>query len=244
LSGKELRALEPAIGPNVHSGLLVPGDLSVDNRKLLTALLAGISGVERIPTLARAVSGTAVELTDGSTVDCETAVICAGAWSCDLHPSLAGLVRPVKGEILRLRVRPGALPPPRRTVRGLVESRSVYLVPRDNGELVVGATQYEAGFDTEVTVRGVRDLLTDADRILPGLSEFAFVESAAGLRAGSRDNLPLIGWLEPGVMVATGHHRNGFLLAPSTAAAVLELLDGKPPPAIADPARFNTQEAL
>jgi glycine oxidase len=240
LSGKEIRTLEPTVGPSVRSGLLVPGDLAVDSRKLLTTLLARVGDHRAVP--ASAVRGGAVELADGSTVDCDAAVICAGAWSPELHPALADLVRPVKGEILRLRTRPGALPPPSRTIRGRVESRAVYLVPREGGELVVGATQYEAGFDTEVTVRGVRDLLADAERVLPGLSEYALVEAAAGLRAGSRDNLPLIGWLEPGVLVATGHHRNGFLLAPVTADAVLGLLDGDPPPPVADPARFTKEE--
>lgn len=240
LSGKEIRRLEPTIGPSVRSGLLVPGDFAVDNRELLRSLLEAVRGVEQVSTPATVVRPKQVSLADGSTVDCEVVVICAGAWSRTLHPGLAELVRPVKGEILRLRSRPGALPPPVRTVRALVESRPVYVVPRDGGELVLGATQYEAGFDTEVTVRGVRDLLADAERVLPGLAEYALIESAAGLRAGSPDNLPLIGWLEPGVLVATGHHRNGFLLAPITADAVLALVDGDPHPApTADPARFT-----
>ena len=226
LTGRELRALEPGIGPNVRSGLLVPGDLSVDNRELLRGLrqAARRRGVEFLAASARTVWPGKVELADNSTVDCETAVIAAGAWSGGLHPALKHVIRPVKGEILRLRGRPGALPPPVRTVRALVESRPIYLVPRPGGELVLGATQYEAGFDTDVTVRGVRELLADAERILPGIGEYALIECAAGLRAGSRDNLPVIGWLEPGVLAATGHHRNGFLLAPGTAEAVVRLI--------------------
>jgi glycine oxidase len=240
LTGRALRELEPGIGPGVRAGLLVPGDLAVDNRALLRGLreAAGRAGAEFVAASARAVLPGAVELTDGSTVDCEVAVIAAGAWSGGLHPALGDLIRPVKGEILRLRGRPGALPPPRRTVRALVESRPVYLVPRAGGEVVLGATQYEAGFDTDVTVRGVRDLLADAERVLPGVAEYALVESAAGLRAGSRDNLPLIGWVEPGVLVATGHHRNGLLLAPITADAVRALIGGDAHPA----ARFGKGE--
>ena len=245
LTGQRLRRLEPSVGPGVRSGLLVAGDFAVDNRELLRALIkaARRCGVEFATATAAAAWPGEVELSDGSTVDCETAVICAGARSGRLHRTLSALIRPVKGEILRLRARPGALPPPRRTIRGLVESRPVYLVPRSGGELVLGATQYEAGFDTEVTVRGVADLLADAQRVLPGLSEYALIECAAGLRAGSRDNLPLIGWLEPGVLVATGHHRNGFLLAPITATTVLALTSGKPLPKAArpaDPARFTS----
>ena len=104
-------------------------------------------------------------------------------------------------------------------------------MPRDEGGLVLGATQTEVGFDTTVTVGGVRDLLRDAERILPGIAEYALVESAAGLRPGSPDNLPLIGALGPeGLLVATGHHRNGMLLAPVTADAVAALLRGDPVP--------------
>jgi glycine oxidase len=127
-------------------------------------------------------------------------------------------------------------------VRALVDGRPVYAVPRDGGGLVIGATQAETGFDTEVTVGGVRDLLRDAERVLPGIAEYALVESAAGLRPGSPDNLPLVGALGPdGLLVATGHHRNGMLLAPVTADTVLALLRGEPVPAVAaaaDPARF------
>lgn len=244
LSGRELRAVEPTVGPHARSGLLVPGDLFVDNRELLRALLsaARAAGVTEVRERIREVAEGAVTLTDGRVLDCAVAVVAAGAWSAALHPALRSLVRPVKGEILRLRRRAGALPPPARTVRALVESRSVYLVPRADGELVLGATQYEAGFDTDVTVGGVRDLLADAERVLPGIAEYALVESAAGPRAGSRDNLPLVGWLEPGVLAAAGHHRNGLLLAPITAAAVLAAVTGGPVPTAAlaaDPARLT-----
>ncbi|MFL6143284.1 MAG: glycine oxidase ThiO [Labedaea sp.] len=227
LSPGQLRKLEPSISPVVRSGLLVPGDLAVDNRKLLRALhkAATRCGVEFIPAEAARVRPGAVELADGSTMDCAVAVIAAGAWSGRLHAALANVIRPVKGEILRLRARPGTLAPPRHTIRALVESRHSYLVPRDSGEVVLGATQYEAGFDTDVTVRGVRDLLADAERILQGVTEFALVECAAGLRAGSPDNRPVLGWLEPGVLAATGHHRNGLLLAPTTADAVAGLVE-------------------
>src|SRR5918999_604612 len=181
--------------------------------------------------------------TDSGDVEADTVLVAAGAHSSAPHPALDGLVRPVKGEILRIAHRQGAFPPPRRTVRALVDGRPVYVVPRDDGGLVIGATQAELGFDTEVTVGGVRDLLRDAERILPGIAEYALVESAAGLRPGSPDNLPLIGALGPdGLLVATGHHRNGMLLAPVTADAVLALLCGDPVPGpvrAADPGRFS-----
>ncbi|WP_121010714.1 glycine oxidase ThiO [Saccharothrix australiensis] len=216
LTRRELRALEPGLGPLVRSGLSVPGDLSVDNRALLTAL-------------RKACEAHGVHIGRRSTVDTDVTVIAAGAWSRDLHPALRDVIRPVKGEILRLAARPGALPPPRHTIRAHVSGRPVYLVPRADG-LVLGATQYEAGFDPHVTVGGVRDLLRDGEAVWPAIAEYALVEAAAGFRAGSPDNMPVVDWLEPAVIAATGHHRNGLLLAPITAHRVLALLRGDPTP--------------
>ncbi len=241
LTGRELRRVEPTLGRSVRSGLVVPGDLALDNRELLRRLssVADEAGVQFIREPVRSVRPFSVELA-GSTLRCDLAVIAAGAWSGSVHPALEGAVRPVKGEILRLRARPGALPPPEHTVRAVVESHPVYLVPRAGGELVVGATQYEAGFDDEVTAGGVRDLLLHAERVVPGIAEYGLSECAAGLRAGSRDNLPLIGWLQPGVLVAAGHHRNGLLLAPITADAVRVMAAGGEEPLVkaAAPTRF------
>jgi glycine oxidase len=210
LNNRAIRELEPSLGPAVRGGMLVRGDLAVDNRELLSAL-------------RKACDDAGVKF--DSTVDGRVTVIAAGAWSGSLHPALKDVIRPVKGEILRLTARPGALPPPARTIRASVSGRSVYLVPREDG-LVVGATQYEAGFDTDVTVAGVRDLLRDAETVLPGIAEYALTEAAVGFRAGSPDNVPVVRLLEPGVIAATGHHRNGLLLAPHTARLVVELIEG------------------
>ncbi|MBP2475083.1 glycine oxidase [Crossiella equi] len=226
LTGRELRKLEPSLGPSVRSGLSVPEDLSVDNRSLLTSLRAvcAARGVEVVTREAVEVRPGRVVLRDGSTVDGDVAVLAAGAWSARLCPRLSGRIRPVKGEVLRLRARRTALAPPTRTVRGSVRGKPVYLVPRANGGLVVGATQYEAGFDTDVVAGGVRDLLLCAEELVPAVAEYALEECSAGLRPGSVDNLPLLGWLEPGLLVATGHHRNGVLLTPVTAEVVVDLL--------------------
>ena len=252
-SARQLRRLEPSLGPSVRAGLEVPGDLAADNRAVLAALRAAAEavGVEFLSARVRSVREGAVELEgstdpesadlERSTVDCDVAVIAGGARSGRTHPGLTDRIRPVKGEILRLSTRGTALPPPRRTVRGPVHGRQVYLVPRDDG-VVVGATQYEVGFDTAVTVAGVRDLIADAERLVPSIGEYELDEALAGLRPGTEDNLPLIGWLEPGVLAATGHHRNGFLLAPVTGDAVLDLLNGREPPtevAAADPGRLR-----
>ncbi|TDD49409.1 glycine oxidase ThiO [Saccharopolyspora elongata] len=246
LTGREVRRLEPSLGPAVRGGLEVPGDLAVDNRLALAALRAAATaaGVEFVAANAKHVRPGAVELED-STMDCDVAVISAGVHSGALHPALRDRIRPVKGEILRLRARSTALPPPSRTIRGPVRGRQTYLVPRDDGGLVLGATQYEVGFDTEVTVGGVRDLIADAERLMPGIAEYRLVEAAAGLRPSTDDNLPVLGWLVPGVLAATGHHRGGFLLAPVTVEAVLALLRDEEPAIeikAADPSRWGGQQ--
>jgi glycine oxidase len=244
LTGRELRALEPALGRAVRAGLSVPGDLAVDNRILLDSLLrlGAAGGVELREQRVAGVRPGAVELAGGEVVTGDVVLVAAGAASGGLDPKLASATRPVKGEILRLAARAGSLPPPSRTVRGLVQGRHAYLVPRENGGLVLGATEYEAGFEAGPRVAGVRDLLADAELLMPAIADYELRECAAGLRPGSVDNLPIIGWLAPGVLVATGHGRNGILLAPITVDAVLALLRDKPVPdqaRFADPARLE-----
>ncbi len=247
LTGRACRQLEPALAPDVRGGLRVDGDRSIDNRRLTSALRIA---AERAGVTIRRAKATRVLETEGAVTGlaleqgqlaADVVVVAAGSWSGGLHPSLAGLVRPVLGEILRLRARPGAVTLGR-TVRATVQGQPVYLVPRADGELVIGATQREAGYDTTVTAGGVYALLRDARAVLPGLDEYALAETLAGLRPGSRDNAPLIGPVGPaGLIAATGHHRNGILLAGVTADAVTALLTGDEPPpgsAAADPSRF------
>jgi glycine oxidase len=139
-------------------------------------------------------------------------------------------VQPVKGQILRLAV-PARLsaagPVLSHTVRGLVRGSEVYLVPRHNGEIVVGATSEQQGHDRTVTAGGVYELLRNAYELLPVSSEFSFVEARAGTRPGTADNGPLVGWYEPGLLLATGHYRNGILLSALTAEAVATLAAGQ-----------------
>lgn len=231
LSRREARRHEPGLDPVVRSGLLVPGDLAVDNRKLLTALRGACraAGVGFVGQEALELDADLVR-TASDTDRYRHVVLAAGAYSCLLHPQLREAVRPLKGEVLRVRARRTSIAAPRHTIRAAVEGRPVYLVPRVDGTVVLGATQYEAGFDQDVTAGGARRLLESAERILPGIAEYELVESAAGSRASSVDNLPIIGTLDDGVIAATGHHRNGLLLAPVTADAVLALLDGTSPP--------------
>lgn len=249
ITGRALRGRVPGLATSLRSGLWVPGDLAVDNRKLLDALQAAClrRGVVFRQETVHEVAAHRVG-SDGGDTDYDRVIVSAGARSALLHPELTGAIRPLKGEILRLRARRSSLPPPEVTVRAIVEGRPIYLVPRACGELVLGATQYEAGFDETVTARGVRELLEGAEQVFPSIAEYELLEAAAGLRAASTDNLPLIGPLSDGVLVASGHYRNGLLLAPVTADAVLALLSGDDlPPGVEEtaPARlFRSEERV
>ncbi len=237
LSAPACRTLEPSLAPGIRGGVDVPGDHQVDNRQLIAALLtacrqAGVSMItDRADRVVCAPGGRAegVELRDGGIVRTASVVIAAGCWSNQLGGLPVGTlpsVRPVKGLTLRVAGRAG-IPLLRRTVRGLVHGRTCYLVPRDDGSAVVGATVEEKGFDDTVEVGAVHALLRDARTIVPGLDEYELVETTTGLRPGSPDNAPAIGWTNvAGVLVATGHYRNGILLAPLTADTVAALLTG------------------
>ena len=234
LTGRECRAAEPLLGPSVRGGLLAPDDASVDPRLLTSALLMAATGagVRLIRSAAVEVTVTGgradgVVLADGTGLRADWVVLAAGWRSgslAGLPPDAAPPVRPVKGQILRLRPGPGGPAPGgppgllTRTVRGVVQGSSVYLVPRDSGELVVGATQEEMGSDTRVTAGGVWELLRDARAIVPGITELELAEAVAGLRPGTPDNAPVLGPAGlPGLVLATGHFRAGVLLAPVTA---------------------------
>jgi len=250
VAARQLRRSEPGLSGAVTGGLIVPGDLAVDTRLLLDSLrmaaLAG--GATLLSEEVLEVGESATVRTRAATRRFDAVVVSAGAWSGRLLPHLAQHIRPLKGEIMRLRARRTTLPPPTRTVRAMVEGEPVYLVPRaggHDGDLVLGATQYEAGFDTAVTARGVRRLLDAAERVFPGIAEYEVVETAAGLRAGSADNLPLLGEVADGVYAATGHHRGGLLLAPVTADAVVAWLAGVPaPPGVAAAHPDRTKERV
>jgi glycine oxidase len=252
LTARECRQVEPLLGPTVSGGLLVDDDASVDPRRLTGALLAAAAkaGAEHLAeNAARLLTAgdraAGAELTSGTSVIAGQVVLSAG-WA---STSLTGLptpvvppLRPVKGQIVRLRPSPqtraAGLPASlvTRTVRGLVQGSSVYLVPRDNGELVLGATQEEMGADTTVTAGGVWQLLRDARAVLPGVTELELAEVVAGLRPGTPDNAPVIGLSRmPGLILATGHFRSGVLLAPVTADLVAELLVAGTLPAAAAP---------
>jgi glycine oxidase len=226
LSPREARAAEPLLAPGVRGASLAAGDHQVDPRRLTAALLAAAerSGVRlhQERALALVCDGQRVRgvRTGSDELAAAAVVLAAGCWSASLAPpGLPVPVRPVKGQLLRLSAGPGALL--RHTVRALVAGAGCYLVARDDGEVVVGATTEEMGFDTTVQAGAVYQLLRDAGAVVPALAECRFAEASAGLRPGTPDNAPLVGRAGPqGLVLATGHYRNGILLAPLTAAAV------------------------
>jgi glycine oxidase len=206
------RDVEPLLAQGIRHGFRAPTELAVDNRVVLDALEKACErlGVQWAPPVH-----------DLATLEADAVVIANGIDAPALWPDLP--IRPVKGEVLRLRWRKGCMPVPQRVIRAQVHGRQVYLVPRADG-VVVGATQYEHGRDTAPAVSGVRDLLDDACAVLPALGEYELAECAAGLRPMTPDNLPLVRRLDARTLVAAGHGRNGFLLAPWTAEQIVSEL--------------------
>ncbi len=253
LTGREARRLEPMLDPRVRSALHVRSDHSVDNRRLVRALLfavqrAGVRLVQqRVDELTIAHEGVRGVRAAGTVHEAALVVLAAGSWSGSiggLPDELLPPIRPVKGQILRLRTSPagqGTLLT--RTVRGFVRGSGVYLVPRADGEIVVGATVEERGFDDTVTAGAVYQLLRDAHELVPAVTELILAEAAASHRPGSPDNAPLIGpGRLPGLILATGHYRNGIMLAPVTADLIADLVTtGSLPDEAApfSPARFD-----
>jgi glycine oxidase len=201
------------LAQGIRHGFRAPTELAVDNRALLDGLQ---TACER---LGVAWDGPVADL---GSVRADAVVIANGIDAPALWPGLP--IRPVKGEVLRLRWRSGCMPVPQRVIRARVHGRQVYVVPRADG-VVVGATQYEHGRDIAPTVSGVRDLLDDACTVMPALGEYELAECVAGLRPMTPDNLPLVGRLDARTLVAAGHGRSGFLLAPWTAEQIVSELN-------------------
>jgi glycine oxidase len=234
LPPRRCRELEPSLTPSFHGGVFAAGEAAVDPRALTRALLAALraEGVE-VRTGAEVIDGIFESerlvgvRTEDEKLRAETVVLASGAWAGAaewLPEDARPRVRPVKGQVLELRRRDGEPP-----ARQILASERVYLVPRGDGRLIVGATVEEMGFDTAVTAGGVHELLREAYRLLPDVAEMELVDAIAGLRPGTPDNLPIVGpGAIDGLVLATGHFRNGILLAPLAAQAVADLLAGSP----------------
>lgn len=252
ITAAETRALEGALSPGVRAATLARGDLAVDPRSLCEALSIAFLGhggqliQSHVSELTRADGGVAgVIIDDAERLYATHTILAAGCWSSQiggLPAFLREAIRPVKGQTIRLRPPKGEPPP----LTHIVRTDEVYLVPRANGELVVGATVEEKGFDTALTAGALHELLESAAEILPGVRDMEVTETAVGLRPGTRDNRPLIGAVEDGLIAATGHYRNGILLAPVTAEVISDLvLSGRTPDYAASfsPSRLEVQPA-
>jgi len=252
LSGRACRRLEPGLSPRVPGGIDARGDHQADPRATALALLRALAhaGGELLSGHSASVAlrgerAVGVELEGFGRVEAGSTVVATGAWTSALAgvpPEALPPVRPVKGQILRLR-RPPTAPV---LAERLIRTPRCYVVARPSGEVVIGATVEERGFDDRVTAEGVYVLLEAAREVLPDVGELEWVEARAGLRPGTPDNAPVVGAdvdVE-GLVWATGHYRNGILLAPLTGEAVAALLAGESLPEVMrgfGPGRFGRE---
>jgi glycine oxidase len=235
ITAAETRRREPHLAGKLAGAVWSPEDHQVDNRKLAAALRiaaerAGAVVREHAPVKEIAIVGPRADgivLEDGTRIAADAVVLAAGAWSrgiAGLAPELRPPVRPIKGQMLALRMDPASP-----LINHVLWAPGVYMVPRRDGRLIVGATVEEKGFDTTLTAGGLLSLLDAAWRTVPSIEELPIDEMWVGHRPGSRDDAPILGpGPVDGLVYATGHHRNGILLAPVTADAIAHLvLDGE-----------------
>ncbi len=226
------RKIEPGLSPGLNGAIMAEGDGMVDPRALTTALALalehrGVPVLTSTEVTALEITGdrvAGVRLADGSRLATGVVIAAGGAetgragW---LPESDRPPVRPVKGQVLELR---GDAADP--VCERMLASERSYIVPRADGRLVIGATVEEMGYDTSVTAGGIHELLRESYRVLPDLAELEFLGATAGLRPGTPDNLPVVGATDTaGLLMASGHYRNGILLAPITAAAVADMVE-------------------
>lgn len=229
------RDLEPGLTPACAGGILSPHEGEADPRQACAALLracelAGVHILAGDAIVDALIDGSAlrgVVTASGTRIAADRVVLATGAWGAPWLPEEARPpVRPVKGQIVNL-VHPAG----ETVAEHVVWTSGIYLVPRADGRVCLGATVEEKGFDRSVTAGGVHELLREAYRAVPEIVELTFVEAIAGFRPGSPDNMPLLGHgALDGLVVATGHHRNGILLGPITGDIVAALVHGEEPP--------------
>ena len=231
LSPSACRDLEPGLAPGGRGGVHAPHEAAVDPRETIAALVPAFEAAGGRIEIAEVTGGVmdggrlaGVRTADGAEHHARSVVLAAGSWSAAewLPAEARPPIRPVKGQILTL-----AGPRDHPVCERIVGGERCYCVPRPDGRLVVGATVEELGFDTRVTAGGVHEVLREAYRTLPEIAELELVEAIAGLRPTTPDNVPFIGpGAIEGLILATGHFRNGILLAPLTADLVVSLLTG------------------
>lgn len=253
LGPSDCRRIEPGLSSGLNGAVMAEGDGMVDPRALTSALALALER-RGVPVLTSAevteleISGdraAGVRLSDGSRLAAGTVIAAGGAetgraaW---LPRAVRPPIRPVKGQVLELR---GEAAEP--VCGRMLASERCYIVPRPDGRLVIGATVEEMGYDVSVTAGGIHELLRESYRVLPDIAELEFLGATAGLRPGTPDNLPVVGpSATAGLVMATGHYRNGILLAPITASTVADMVEhgAEPgqtpegPMAAATPSRF------
>ncbi len=231
LSGTLAREREPGLRPNVVGAVFSPQDHQVDARLVASALktaFARAGGVlyenTRVVSLERSGGRVTGLATEAGTFSAGTVVLAAGAWSAELLPGLDLPVRPLRGQSLALRMDPRAP-----ALTHIVWTEQIHMAPKGDNRLIIGATVEERGFDTANTAGGLFALLEAARHALPAMEELAVDEIWTGFRPTSLDDAPILGGIGiDGLVAATGHHRNGILLAPVTARAIANLIvDGR-----------------
>jgi glycine oxidase len=242
LSDYEARALEPSISESITGALLFPQDIQVENRRLLNALANSVNNLGVNVLTGTNVDSLIIEgnrltgvQTSGGPITCSVAVVAAGTWSSFIkHTSCS--IEPVRGQMVCLEAKP-------QLTRHVIFSRRGYIVPRRDGRLLAGSTSENAGFDKSVTAGGINQILQNAHEILPMISNLPIVDTWAGLRPRAPDGLPVLGPCVEieGLFYATGHYRNGILLAPITGELISEaIVKGVASPLLApfSPERF------
>ena len=226
LSADEVQRMEPLVTAPVINALFLPDERGVAPRRLVNALRESClqRGVEiRTGVHVGAISPNTIHFAD-TTIEASSIIIASGVWSGEFRGVVPSIpVSPRKGQILSLAMPPGAF-------HHMIRWNHSYFVPRSTGELVVGATNEDVGFDVSITPAGLGRLLMDAQSISSHVGSYPILETWSGLRPATPDELPIIGPSDvPGVYYATGHYRNGVLLAPITAAIVADLVNARQP---------------
>jgi glycine oxidase len=244
LTRKEARELEPCLAENVRGALHFPRDVQVENRRLVTALVNSVAqsgieiftdtNVESITTDRRCVTGVQ---TSRGPISCKVAIVAAGTWSSAIQLGPAPRIEPVRGQMICLDAKP-------QLTRHVLYSPRGYLVPRRDGRLLAGSTSEHAGFSKQVTAGGISHILANANEISPAIASLPILDTWAGLRPRAADGLPVLGPCDEinGLFYATGHYRNGILLAPVTGELIAEaVVTGLVSPLLAafSPNRFN-----
>lgn len=229
LTARQARSLEPGLGPGVVGAVHIPGDHQIDPRAFCATLLEHMS-----ESLVRE------RVTDVTELDADHVVVAAGLQTCDIAGVPALPLRPVYGDVLRLSVPEHLQPLVTRTIRGVVRGRPVYVVPRGDGSIVLGATSREDG--PGVSAEGVHQLLRDAHHLVPGLWDCSITEMTCRARPGSPDDVPMVGRVSDRLTVSTGYFRHGILLSVVGAQLTADAVEGKPLPESVNPFRFQEQK--